>query len=214
MLSQHTLPELQELYPSFDSLQARLSSIYAEREAEYLPDQFSRIRLFNRSAYDLFDAMREIATPENLETYFARMTARVICIANGAGKLSIAEGLCIKFPLEGCGYCGHEICVCGKDRGSASHTTGVIDDRKNWNLAESGELESGEEARLRSQSQGFDLEYAKEIADAMAWTIAVANMKNVDLEKATLNRFGNGCLRCESQNCSCGPFNMNPVELD
>ncbi len=44
--------------------------------------------------------------------------------------------------------------------------------------------------------QEIELEFALELADALAWTIALANFFGADMEHAILERYGNGCWRC------------------
>lgn len=55
-------------------------------------------------------------------------------------------------------------------------------------------------------------EYALELADAFAWTIAIANELGIDLERAVFGRYGNGCWRCKTIPCCCSSFNMAPVD--
>lgn len=60
--------------------------------------------------------------------------------------------------------------------------------------------------------EAIEEEYALELADALAWTIAVANLLGVDLEGAVLDRFGNGCWNCHRDPCMCTNFNVEPVK--
>jgi NTP pyrophosphatase (non-canonical NTP hydrolase) len=54
-------------------------------------------------------------------------------------------------------------------------------------------------------------EFHLEIADALAWTIAIANFLNVDLEAAVLKRFGEGCWHCHKNPCQCTNFSFEAV---
>lgn len=54
-------------------------------------------------------------------------------------------------------------------------------------------------------------EYGLEMADCLAWTIAAANLTEVDLEKAALERFWPNCWNCKNNPCICTHFNMKPV---
>ncbi len=42
-----------------------------------------------------------------------------------------------------------------------------------------------------------------EFADALAWLASLANVLDVDLEKATLRKYANRCPKCQSSPCKC-----------
>lgn len=42
-----------------------------------------------------------------------------------------------------------------------------------------------------------------EFADVIAWLASLANVTNVDLEKAALNKYDNKCPKCEHSPCQC-----------
>jgi len=44
-----------------------------------------------------------------------------------------------------------------------------------------------------------------EFADVMAWLASLANVTNVNLEKAALNKYEDKCPKCKSSPCQC-PF--------
>ncbi|MEM3641956.1 MAG: MazG nucleotide pyrophosphohydrolase domain-containing protein [Candidatus Bathyarchaeia archaeon] len=44
-----------------------------------------------------------------------------------------------------------------------------------------------------------------EFADVIAWLASLANVLNVDLEKAAFNKYENLCPKCKSSPCRC-PF--------
>jgi NTP pyrophosphatase (non-canonical NTP hydrolase) len=44
-----------------------------------------------------------------------------------------------------------------------------------------------------------------EFADVIAWLASLANVVNVDLEKAALNKYDNKCPKCGQAPCRC-PF--------
>jgi|GEM_PF-128109 NTP pyrophosphatase (non-canonical NTP hydrolase) len=52
----------------------------------------------------------------------------------------------------------------------------------------------------------FRLEAISELADSFAWTIAVCNEVDIDLEQAFVDRYGKGCPNCGGMPCTCGPF--------
>lgn len=53
-------------------------------------------------------------------------------------------------------------------------------------------LESGDKEELK-----------KEFADVIAWLASLANVTNVDLEKAALNKYANKCPKCQHSPCQC-----------
>jgi len=54
--------------------------------------------------------------------------------------------------------------------------------------------------------------YAFELADTLAWTIAIANYFGIDFEGAVMERYGKGCSTCGRESCVCTSFNMEPVK--
>jgi len=42
-----------------------------------------------------------------------------------------------------------------------------------------------------------------EFADVIAWLASLANVANIDLEKAALNKYGNRCPKCGRSPCQC-----------
>jgi NTP pyrophosphatase (non-canonical NTP hydrolase) len=46
-------------------------------------------------------------------------------------------------------------------------------------------------------------ELEREFADVIAWLASLANVVNVDLEKAALNKYPNKCPKCEHSPCQC-----------
>ena len=43
----------------------------------------------------------------------------------------------------------------------------------------------------------------KEFADVLAWLASLANILNVDLEKAALSKYPNKCPKCGKNPCDC-----------
>jgi len=67
----------------------------------------------------------------------------------------------------------------------------------NWLVDEVEEL--GEEIR-----KGTDQEATKkEFADVIAWLASLANIMEIDLEKATLNKYNHKCPKCLQSPCQC-----------
>ncbi|GAH52496.1 unnamed protein product, partial [marine sediment metagenome] len=44
---------------------------------------------------------------------------------------------------------------------------------------------------------------SEEIADIIAWTISIANILDVDVEKALSDKYPNECKKCSSSPCIC-----------
>jgi NTP pyrophosphatase (non-canonical NTP hydrolase) len=43
----------------------------------------------------------------------------------------------------------------------------------------------------------------KEFADVIAWLASLANIVNVDLENAALNKYPHQCPKCQKSQCQC-----------
>ncbi|MGD6853396.1 MAG: MazG nucleotide pyrophosphohydrolase domain-containing protein [Candidatus Bathyarchaeia archaeon] len=71
-----------------------------------------------------------------------------------------------------------------------------VDGTYNWLLEEVAEL--GQELK------GSDREaMEKEFADVIAWLASLANIMDVDLEKAALAKYPNKCPKCNQSPCAC-----------
>lgn len=46
-------------------------------------------------------------------------------------------------------------------------------------------------------------ELAKEFADVIAWLASLANVTEIDLEKAALDKYSNKCPKCKRSPCRC-----------
>ena len=226
-------------FSSLDGLQEHFIHLYARRNDIYLPGRATRIDLLHRGIADLNDAIRKEANREVLERMLARVVSRTFCIAHGTNNISVAEGLRKKFPLEGCSYCHKFPCQCGEKRPAPELGWGETFAQEGWSLkdwqnhlnklygeknrekgidyivnrlgSESGELISLEHDILDSTMDDIEQEYQLELADSLAWTIAAANFFGIDIEKATINKYGKGCEKCGSNPCNCGPHSFKQV---
>ena len=48
-----------------------------------------------------------------------------------------------------------------------------------------------------------ELQKSEELADIIAWTCSLANLLDIDLEKALMNKYPNKCRKCGSNPCVC-----------
>jgi NTP pyrophosphatase (non-canonical NTP hydrolase) len=67
-----------------------------------------------------------------------------------------------------------------------------------WLVEEIGEL-----ATLLNQNDLETEKISEEIADIVAWTTSIANLLNIDIEKAVLKKYPNKCSKCNSIPCKC-----------
>src|SRR5437870_2355180 len=73
-----------------------------------------------------------------------------------------------------------------------------VDGTFRWLVEEVGELAKA----LRAPGGGDPGELAHEAADVLAWLVSVANLVEVDLERAA-QRYANGCPKCGEMPCMC-----------
>ncbi|MEK7554745.1 MAG: hypothetical protein AAB518_02055 [Patescibacteria group bacterium] len=59
--------------------------------------------------------------------------------------------------------------------------------------------------------QKIEEAFALELADTFAWTIAVTNFYDIDLDQAIRRRYGTHCPKCTKLPCECKEFRMHPV---
>ncbi|MCL2135692.1 MAG: nucleotide pyrophosphohydrolase [Candidatus Bathyarchaeota archaeon] len=51
----------------------------------------------------------------------------------------------------------------------------------------------------------------KEFADVLAWLASLANITNVNLEKATLEKYNYKCPKCQQSPCACKFIKIKPT---
>jgi NTP pyrophosphatase (non-canonical NTP hydrolase) len=44
---------------------------------------------------------------------------------------------------------------------------------------------------------------SEELADIIAWSNSLANLLEIDIEEALLNKYPNKCSKCDSNPCQC-----------
>ena len=67
-----------------------------------------------------------------------------------------------------------------------------------WLVEEIGEL-----ANLLKEKRLDKEKASQEIADVIAWTISIANLLEIDVEKALIEKYPNKCLKCNKKPCEC-----------
>jgi len=68
-----------------------------------------------------------------------------------------------------------------------------------WLVEEVGEL-----ASTLKQDSELDLnKVSEEMADIIAWMSSLANLLEIDLEKALVDKYPNKCIKCNSNPCCC-----------
>lgn len=65
-----------------------------------------------------------------------------------------------------------------------------------WLMEEVGELAEAVRRKERGATE-------EELADVLAWLVSVANLLDVDLEKAALAKYPAECRRCGARPCTC-----------
>ena len=67
-----------------------------------------------------------------------------------------------------------------------------------WLVEEIGEL-----ANILKEERLDKEKAAHEIADVIAWAVSLANLLEIDVEKALIEKYPNKCSKCESNPCCC-----------
>ena len=65
-----------------------------------------------------------------------------------------------------------------------------------WLVSEVGEF-------ANSLVKNDKKELENEVADILAWLCSECNLLGIELEKAALRKYGNGCPKCHSIPCNC-----------
>jgi len=68
-----------------------------------------------------------------------------------------------------------------------------------WLVEEIGEL-----ARIIKDQKINKEKASEEIADVIAWVNSLANLLDIDVEKALFDKYPNKCRKCNSFPCRCG----------
>lgn len=68
-----------------------------------------------------------------------------------------------------------------------------------WLVEEVGELAN----TLKQGSELDSKKISEEMADIIAWMSSLANLLEIDLEKALNDKYPNKCIKCNSNPCRC-----------
>lgn len=214
--------------------------LYGPRSRFFLPGAGERVGFLNLAIGDLQDAIRKEYGLEIIGVALARIVARIFCIAEHFWSSPLVEAMIQKYPASHCSYCQSFPCKCVEKR-PAAVLEPISEIQLNWTLKQwQGHFAAlyGERNRKRgienllnrlfkeiTELSSFlmmiplrratidelEREIALELADAIAWTIAIANFFGIDLEKAVLTRYGKHCWKCYRIPCVCGNFSVQPV---
>ena len=67
-----------------------------------------------------------------------------------------------------------------------------------WLVEEIGEL-----ATILNSTDIDKKKASEELADIIAWAISLANILDIDIDKALFNKYPNNCKKCSSSPCVC-----------
>lgn len=229
---------------TLEQLMKHISNIYARRNRIFLSGLDQRISFLNLAIGDLQDAIRKDASKKALGAALARVAARVFCVAENFYTLPLIEVMSRKYSLQGCSYCQCFPCACKDKRPEPKFSEAFFEAQLSWSLGQWAQhlnalygqknkdkglenlvnrlfREVAELSAVKMMVYNFggtlddiEREFALEIADVLSWTIAIANFLTVDLEKALVDRFGQGCWKCKKNPCGCVGFSVWPVKWD
>lgn len=215
--------------------------LYGRRNRIFLPGLRERIDFLNLAIGDLQEAIRKEYGPKIIAVALVRIVARIFCIAEHFRTLPLVEMMTRKYPAGRCVYCQSSLCKCPERRPDASLEL-ISETQTNWSLKqwqEHFDILYGERNKKKgienllnrlfkeiaellalqmmipNTTAGLDEieeEFTLELADALAWTIAISNFFEIDLEKAVLKRYGESCWHCHHIPCICTIFNVEPVK--
>lgn len=226
---------------NLQEMQDHFIHLYGRRNRIFLRDMNERICFLILAVADLQEAIRKNYNQKILEIALSRIVARIFCIAEYFYSLPLTMIFSQKYPATYCSYCKKTPCICSEERPnsvlSQAPEIQLIWSLKEWqnhlnilygdkNRDKNMEYilnrlfkETTEILVLQMMTSNTKLTceeiekaIALELADVLAWVIAVANFLEIDLEKAVLDRFGEGCWKCRQNPCVCVGFVIEPVK--
>lgn len=209
-------------------------SIYGINNTVYTTSLGAKIDILLTKVRKLQESVRKQHNEEKLALELANIIAWTFAVAGHFHEIPIAQAICIKYPAKACGYCGRSPCECPAHNRQKHKEGKPITEQLRWSLREHqqnllmlyGEVNAKnglENAILRlfsevaelselqvgiampdSTASEIQMEYAKELADVFAWTLAIANILNIDVQKIVLATYSStGCPICMSKPCCC-----------
>lgn len=229
---------------TLQEMMEHLFKLYGRRNRIFLSGLRERIDFLNLAIGDLQEAVRKKHGPYIYGIALARVVARIFCVVESFQSLPLVETIARKYPSGYCSYCKKSPCACPEKRPSATLEKAPTEEQLQWSLRQwcehLGALYGARNKRrgienilnrlfkeiaellslqmtipnMAGSLNGIEEEFALELADALAWTIAVANLLGIDLESAVLQRFGKGCWKCRQVPCVCVGFNVQPANWE
>lgn len=155
--------------------------------------------------------------------------------------LPLIEMMSRKYPLKGCSYCRQIPCDCPEERPKCKLARSAAPEQMSWPLRnwcdhldklygrknrkrgieyivnrlfkEVAELQQLEAMVLTDYDNAKKINeaFAGEIADTLAWTIALSSVLKINLEKPVIYLYDN-CWDCQRVPCQCGRFNFRQID--
>lgn len=207
--------------------------LYGPRNKFFLNSLGIRLDLLLVSIMDVHDAYRKGLPKVGIEICLARVMSRIFCVTEAWGNPPLVQHMMMKFPAGGCSYCGQIPCSCAENRSRLTSPLEPDWIQRGWSIRqwqehnadvygeinrakgmdyifgrlckEYGELKVWEVGArsMNATPQEAEIEMTKEVADCIAWTNATGNFFDIDIEAAIWDRYGNGCIKCKHNPCTC-----------
>jgi len=78
-----------------------------------------------------------------------------------------------------------------------------VDGTFRWFVEEVGELARAIRNVARSDDPAHRANLEEEFANVLAWLSTLASLTSVDLERAAISEYGDGCPKCRATPCAC-----------
>lgn len=216
--------------------------VYGRRNSVHFRGTPDRIGFLLVATGDLHDAIKKRMKKAVIAHMLGRVVSRIFCVIDAYKVLPLVEIMARKYPLTHCTYCHKCPCKCGKKRPDYVLMKKPSSEQLKWSLKEwctafnrmygrKNEKCDAEILLLRLYKEITELlaiasrpetirgdlldgerEIALEIADILAWTIAIANHFGIDLESQYLKLYGDGCPNCHGSECHCAAFRYGQLD--
>ncbi len=208
-------------------------TLYGERNECYFRGGLQQRIAFLHLAVDELARVIRQDEYSSMARALSRVLARTLTVADYFRELPLTECLASKYALGHCSYCGEIHCICGDDKrppvtlgdagaiatvltfhglataleetyGPKNRERGVL--RALLHLMEEvneiGRIEYSLPVLPQTPAQ-MRRDFAFEVADCIAWTLAVSNLLGVDLDATLEARYGSVCWHCQHKPCDC-----------